>query len=190
MWPAGWEGSARVGDPLGYHLALVGLPGSGKSMVARQLGELLQRPVVDFDAEIERRQGARVSEIFARHGEEHFRRLEAELTRELVSAPGSILSPGGGWVTRPEVVDLIRPRTRLVWLKVSPRVAIRRMGARVAARPLLMKGDPRDVLAELGAVRERYYSEADATVDTEVLTVQQVAERVAQLASRWDAQVG
>jgi shikimate kinase len=151
---------------------------------------MLQRPVIDFDAEIERRLGISVAQVFETHGEEFFRKQEADLSRELVEAPPAILSPGGGWVTRPEAVEIIRHRTRLVWLKVSPKAALRRMGARVASRPLLMKGDPRDILGELARLRERYYREADAVVDTELLTAQQVAEHVAQLASRWDAQIG
>lgn len=174
----------------GRHIALVGIPGSGKSTVARALGQLMQRPVVDFDGTIEARSGCTVSEIFATKGEAAFRALEAEVTQGLVDAPDAVLSPGGGWVTRPEVVALIRPRTVLVWLRVSPRTAIRRMGGGVSRRPLLMKGDPRDVLAEILGEREPAYQASDFSVDTETLTAQQVAAMVLQLASALPRGVG
>lgn len=173
-----------------HHVALIGIPGSGKSTVAVKLGELLDRPVIDFDVEIERRTGKTVTRIFAEEGEDGFRELERQVTRSLVDTPPSVLAPGGGWVTRQEVVDLIRAQTMLVWLAVTPGAALRRMGARVASRPLLMKGDPRLVLAALLAERLPYYEAADATVDTEVIGAQQVAERVAALASDWPGRVG
>lgn len=173
-----------------HHIALVGLPGAGKTSVARLVAAGLDRPALDFDAEIERRLGMPVSEIFATKGEGYFRDQEELLTRELISAQATILSPGGGWVTRQAVVALIRPFTKLVWLKVSPKVAARRMGTGVASRPLLMKGDPRDVLADLSRERSPLYGASDAAIDTEVLTPQQVADQVVQLATRWDRQVG
>ncbi len=174
----------------GFHIALVGIPGAGKSDIARRVASALGRPVLDFDSEIERRLGKTISEVFATEGEEFFREQEAMITRELLTAPPTILSPGGGWVTRPAVVELIRGITRLVWLQVSPKAAVRRMGTRVASRPLLMKGDPRDVLTALSQDRERFYAESDAAIDTEVLTPQQVTDKVVQLATRWDGQVG
>jgi shikimate kinase len=174
----------------GWHVALVGLPGAGKSTIGRLVADRLNYPLVDFDRTIERRAECSVAEIFASRGEEGFREMEAELTRELADAPASVLSPGGGWVTRPEVVALIRPRTLLVWLRVSPGTAIQRMGAGVARRPLLMKGDPKDVLTGVLAEREAAYSGADWAVDTEVYKPQEVALQIARLASRWRGRVG
>ncbi len=172
------------------HIALVGIPGAGKSTVAVRLGDILQLPVIDFDDEIERRTGKNVTRIFAEDGEQAFRELEREVTRSLIGAPPAVLAPGGGWMTRPDVVDLIRGRTMLVWLAVTPGAALRRMGARVAARPLLMKGDPRHVLADLLSERRPFYEGADATVDTETLGPQEVADQVAVLASAWPGRVG
>jgi shikimate kinase len=174
----------------GRHVALIGIPGAGKSTVARFAADILNYPLVDFDKTIERRAGRTIAEIFRDQGELAFREMEAALTQELVSAPASVLSPGGGWVTRPDVVALIRPRTLLVWLTVSPAVAVRRMGAGVSRRPLLMKGDPAAVLAGILAEREGLYSMADVTIDTEVHTPQAVAHHVARLASGWPGRVG
>jgi shikimate kinase len=172
------------------HVALVGLPGAGKTTVAREVGALLSRPVLDFDHEIEQREGRSIAEIFAQFGEEYFRSREAALTEEVRHFPPAILSPGGGWMTRASTVALIRPVTRLVWLQVSPRVALARLGGNPTTRPLLMKGNPEDVLSDLTRSRGPLYREADAAIDTEVLTLQEVVRQVAQLASFWTGGVG
>ncbi len=173
-----------------FHIALVGLPGAGKSTVARALARLLRWPLLDFDEEIERREGRSIVRIFEESGEEYFRARERNITAELADAGPTILSPGGGWITRSETVNLVRKRTRLVWLRVSPEAAIRRMGGNRSGRPLLMKGDPEAVLGRLGAERERFYASSDAVINTEVLTQQEVVLQIGQLASLWGGRVG
>jgi shikimate kinase len=173
-----------------FHLALVGLPGAGKTTVARSLARHLGWPMLDFDEVIERREGRSVSRIFEESGEDYFRDRERDVTAELRDASPAILSPGGGWITRSETVNLIRDRTRLVWLRVSPGAAIRRMGGNRSARPLLMKGEPEAILARLGADREQFYAGSDAAINTEVLTQQQVVLQIGQLASFWGARIG
>jgi shikimate kinase len=176
--------------PDGWHIALVGLPGAGKTTIGRRLARRLNRPFIDFDEEIVRRQGRAVTEIFAQEGEAFFRQLELDVTRDVATREAGVLSPGGGWVTRPETVGVIRHRTKLVWLKVSPERALERMGSRAAARPLLMKGAPIDVLRDLLDRRGGYYQGADAVVDTETLAPQEVVDQLAQLASLWEGPVG
>ncbi len=84
------------------NIILVGMPGSGKSSVAAVLGEKLSRKVVDSDAEIVRRAGKSIPEIFAQSGEEVFRQLESEVLRDLGKESGLIIATGGGVVTREE----------------------------------------------------------------------------------------
>ena len=176
--------------PNGVHLALIGLPGAGKSTVAALAGARLGRRTVDFDQEIERREGKTITQIFSQRGEEYFRDLEASLTLELRDVPAAILSPGGGWVTRPETVEIVGSRTRLVWLRVSPKASLARLQGNRMERPLLMKGDPETVLTGLLDMRRVLYEASDAALDTEVLTLHEVVSQVAQLATFWDSHVG
>ena len=165
------------------HLVLVGLPGSGKTTVGRAVAERLGRGFLDFDAEIERRAGRTVAEIFASEGEPAFRALERALTAELASTAPMVLAPGGGWVTNPGVVALLRPPARIIHLAASPETVLRRLGAERATRPLLHVADALDALRALRRAREPLYRAADDVVETDLLDAQQVIEKVVALAT-------
>src|SRR2546423_13906928 len=106
------------------HLILVGLPGAGKSTVGRGVAERLARTFLEFDLEIERRQGKTIAEIFGEKGEGHFRELERALTEELRLMGNMILAPGGGSGSNPQVGGLLRPPARLIYLRVEPVTAL------------------------------------------------------------------
>jgi shikimate kinase len=163
-------------------LILIGLPGCGKSTVGRAVAERLGRGFLDFDQEIERRQGKTIAEIFGEKGEGHFRELERALTEELRLMGNMILAPGGGWVTNPEVIRLLRPPGRLVYLRVRPETALKRLGAERTTRPLLMRPDPLAELVRLLQARRAAYESADHLIEAELLGVEDVVKRVSMLA--------
>ncbi len=162
-------------------MILVGLPGAGKSTVGSILARRLRVGFVDFDVEIVRREGMPITQIFAVRGESYFRDRERELTEEVSGLPGMVLSPGGGWVTQPDVVSILRPRSNVVYLRISPGGALRRMGRRMSTRPLLQKPDPTGELERLLALRRGVYDTADIVVDVESLVAQRVAVIIERL---------
>ena len=81
-------------------VALVGLPGAGKSAVGRRLAQRLQLPFIDSDDLIERRIGCSIRDYFEREGEQSFRDLEQAVIAELAASPHGIVSTGGGSVLR------------------------------------------------------------------------------------------
>ena len=168
-------------DPSLPHVILVGLPGCGKTTVGRAVAQRLDRPFLDLDEEIERREGESIGRIFAGRGEAYFRHLERQLTEELRESGGMIVSPGGGWVANPGVVALLRPPGRLVYLRVRPATALERLGTSSALRPLLSRPDPLAELERLHVARKAGYESADWVVDTELYGLQRVIEEVAGL---------
>jgi shikimate kinase len=167
------------------HIVLVGLPGAGKSTAGPLAAERLGVEFLDFDREIERSTGLSVSAIFRELGEKEFRRLETALTAHLSEAPPMLLAPGGGWIANASNRALLGHRSRIVYLAVSVPVALRRLGATVASRPLLSGSDPEGALHALFEDRRRYYEAADATLDTELLGVDGVVTSITELARRW-----
>jgi shikimate kinase len=165
-------------DPSIPHLILVGLPGAGKSTVGSALARELGRSFLDFDAEIARREGMTITEIFATKGEPTFRQLEHDLTEELRQLGGMVLAPGGGWVGRPDTVGLLRPPSRMVYLRIRPRTAIARMGRSVAGRPLLSRPNPVAELERLLKERRTAYESADYIVDVERVAIAEVVRRI------------
>ncbi len=148
-------------------VALVGLMGSGKSTVARILGERLGVTVADLDSMIEAEEGRAIAELFEREGEAWFRRRERELLERALAAPARVLACGGGIVLDPEARGMLRDRCRVVWLEVAPEAAASRLEGQTRERPLLAAGPPVTRLRELLAARRALYEgTAHLRVDT------------------------
>lgn len=98
------------------NIVLIGMPGCGKSTVARLLSQELQRPVVDADEEIVRLAGCSIPDIFAKGGEEAFRKLESQVLQELGKNSGKIIATGGGCVTREENYQALHRNGKFFWL--------------------------------------------------------------------------
>ena len=148
-------------------VVLVGFMASGKSSVAAELAERLGWEHLDLDREIEAREGRTIPELFRVYGEEHFRALEAALTAEVAARERVVLSPGGGWITNPALLETLGPGTLAVWLRVSPEEVLKRAGPTRGSRPLLDVPDPLARVRSLLALRERLYARADLQVETD-----------------------
>lgn len=145
---------------------LIGLPGSGKSTVGRQLARRLGLPFVDVDQAIEARIGCSIRAYFEREGEQSFRDLEAVVIDEVSQGPTSVISTGGGAVLRPENRQCMRRRGHVVYLRSSPEELYRRV-RHDRNRPLLQVDDPMAKLRELHAERHPLYTQtAHFTIDT------------------------
>ena len=140
-------------------VALVGLPGSGKSTVGRQLARRLQLPFIDSDPVIERRLGCSIRAYFEREGEESFRDVEEAVLDELTQTHAGVLSTGGGAVLRAANRERLRMRSHVVYLHSAPEEVFRRL-RRDVNRPLLQVDDPLSRLRDLYAVRDPLYREA------------------------------
>ncbi|WP_413888833.1 shikimate kinase [Candidatus Aalborgicola defluviihabitans] len=142
----------------GGMISLVGLPGSGKSTVGRQLARRLQLPFFDSDHVIEERLGYSIREAFARDGEDHFRDLEEAVLDELTLIPNAVVSTGGGAVIRPATRQRLRERGQVVYLNSSADEIYRRL-RHDQNRPLLQVADPLGRMRDLYAARDPLYRE-------------------------------
>ena len=165
-------------------VALTGFMAAGKSTIGRLLAALLQWPFVDLDCEIEQVCGRRVPEIFAEHGEAHFRKLEAGCLRSLLAqttAP-TVMALGGGTFVQKRNAEVLRKHgAHVVFLELQVekllqrcRTASERSGTN--ARPLAAD---EKAFCELYAQRLPSYRRAQLTVHTYNKTAEQVAREIA-----------
>lgn len=99
------------------NIALIGMPGCGKSTVARALHKLTGRPVLDTDELIAQKAGMSIPQIIGNQGIEAFRAMETEALREAGAQSGAVIATGGGIVTQARNLPLLRQNSRVVWLK-------------------------------------------------------------------------
>lgn len=98
------------------NIMLIGMPGSGKSTVGAALAASLNRKLVDVDERIVELAGCSIPEIFAKDGEEGFRRIEHQALCQVSQESGLVIATGGGVVTRQENFDPMRQNSLIVWL--------------------------------------------------------------------------
>lgn len=139
-------------------VSLVGLPGSGKTTVGRQLARRLQVPFVDSDHAIELRLGCSIREFFEREGEASFRDIEEEVINALTLESPRVLSTGGGVVLRSANRQHLRSRGSVIYLKSTPDELYRRLRHDVN-RPLLQVADPLARMRDLFVQRDPLYRE-------------------------------
>ncbi len=158
-------------------IVFIGLMGAGKSCIGRRLASQLALEFVDADAEIEKAAGCSIEEIFERHGESAFRDGERRVIARLLDKPGQVLATGGGAFMDPRTRAAIRERAISVWLRADLELLLKRTGRR-NNRPLLKRGDPREILGRLIAERYPVYSQADIIVDSEDGPPEVIVDRV------------
>ena len=102
------------------NIVLIGMMGAGKTTVGTRLARRLHRPFADTDVLIEEREGRSIPDIFARDGEDAFRELELEISRELSGKSGLIIACGGGLPLREESIAALKQNGLVFWLDRDP----------------------------------------------------------------------
>jgi XRE family aerobic/anaerobic benzoate catabolism transcriptional regulator len=166
-------------------VALLGLRGAGKSTVGRRVAKELGWPFVELDREIEREAGMSLAELFALHGENHYRTLEQRVLVGLLARERPfVVATGGGIVTHEESWRFLKDRALTVWLKATPQEHWDRVLAQGDVRPMEKRAQARLELEALHAARAPLYAEAELVVDTTRLDVEESAHRIVTRAHR------
>ncbi len=149
----------HLNQEVAVHFSLIGLPGSGKSTIGRQLAKAWKLRFVDVDHAIEQRIGCSIREFFAAHGEAAFRDIETQVLAELLQlSERCVLSTGGGAVLRPENRQALKAHSTVFYLQALPEDIARRL-RNDTTRPLMQGEDPLKRLKELQQVRGPLYLE-------------------------------
>ena len=158
-------------------IILTGLMGVGKTSVGRRLAARLGLPFFDADAEMEIAAGRSVADIFEDFGEPAFRDGERKVIARLLDGTPRVIATGGGAFMAEETRALIKQNAISIWLRADIDTLVDRTSRR-DTRPLLKKGNPREVLTRLAEIREPVYAEADMEVESNTGPRDETVDRI------------
>ena len=164
------------------NIVLIGYRGTGKSAVGQLVAEQLGMQLISMDAEIVKQSGISIPEIVEQFGWTEFRDRETAEARKLTGLDGLVIDCGGGIIERPENVEILQQNAKVFWLRASVESIVSRIEGDTE-RPALVEG--KTFTEEVAEVLERrtskYRNAAHHEIDTDTMTPQQVADRIAAL---------
>lgn len=148
------------------NIALIGMMGSGKTTIAKQLSLLLPNyNLVDIDSLIVQSESCSINEIFEKRGEAEFRKIESKILFDILKNDNQIISTGGGVIKSDENIDKLKRNSFLIYLKADEESLYERVKNN-KERPLLNDCDMKDKIKILLAERKDKYEQAHFTIDT------------------------
>ena len=156
------------------NIILVGMPASGKTTIGTLLANQLNNYIhIDIDSVIEKTQGMKVSDIFAKFSEDYFRKLEYDTIKMVCTGKNKIISTGGGSFENPDNRATLLKFGKVFYLKSDLDILYYRI-SEDSTRPLLQKENPRQVLSDLIKKREENYKKAHYTIDTSAMSEDEI----------------
>ncbi len=170
---------------------LTGFMGSGKSTIGSILANALGWQFIDLDKVIEEKEGRYISEIFEEHGEQYFRESETKSLIEISKKQNAVISLGGGALISETNLKIAKESGILIYLKMSPESAYKRLKFK-KDRPLLNKIGINNInkteflenVLRMMEKRERYYEQADYSVDTDKYSIGLTVDEIAKIVDR------
>ena len=149
------------------NICIMGLMGSGKSVIGKDLSKYLNLKFYDTDKEIELKTKKSISSIFQERGESYFRSIEEKICIELLNKDNCVISLGGGSVINKRVRKIIKDNCYSIYLQVKINSLINRLKTS-KKRPLLNEGtDKVQTLRDLYSYRRKFYEKADFIVNND-----------------------
>ena len=162
------------------NIALIGMSGTLKTSVAKELGLLMEKRSIDTDEMIEYEYSISIKQLFEKMGEEYFRRAEEKTTCSLADFYDVVISTGGGTVLSQRSMNALKNTCTIIWLTATPNTIYERLKDDTH-RPLLNPVTKSSVLKyDLDRI-DAYPNWADYTVPTDNKTAQQVANEIKNL---------
>ena len=146
------------------NISLIGLMGSGKSIIGKHLANELGLEFYDSDIEIERISGKSINSIFEENGEPYFREIESKICLKLLNKKNCVISLGGGTILDKKVREKISTDSYCIYLKVKINELINRL-KNTTKRPLLKNVDIKSKISNLYKTRKVYYNKANLIIE-------------------------
>ncbi|MBT4513181.1 MAG: 3-dehydroquinate synthase [Chloroflexi bacterium] len=166
------------------NIIITGFSYTGKTQVSQIVAKRLGWELVDTDEEIVKLAGKPIPDIFAQDGEDHFRKLERQALESVCQKAERIISTGGGIIMAAENREIIKSSGAVICLEAEPETIYQRLmidaekSEEKVVRPLLSVDDPLERIKSLKESRQLNYDQADWTVRTDHLTLEEVASEL------------
>ncbi len=149
------------------NICIIGLMGSGKSIIGKDLSVYLNLDFYDTDKEIEIKEKKNINKIFEENGETYFRNVEEKICVKLLARTNCIISLGGGSIINNKIRDVINENSYSIYLKVKFDNLVSRLKSS-KKRPLLFGNvDKKEILKNLYKERQKFYEKADFVVNND-----------------------
>ncbi len=161
------------------NVVLIGYRGTGKSTVAKILGQQLRRRVISTDEEIVKKAGQSIPHIIEQFGWDYFRDLETQMCRQIRSQDNLVIDTGGGLILKEENVKILKEKGKLFWLTAEVSTIISRI-SEDTQRPSLSgtKSFVEEVEEILEIRRPHYRAATDITIPTDNETPESIAGQI------------
>ena len=149
------------------NICIMGLMGSGKSVIGRELSKYFDLQFYDTDREIELRTKKSINKIFKEEGEPYFRDIEERICIELLNHKNCVISLGGGSIISKNIRDQIKQNSYSIYLQVKLGNLLNRLKLS-KKRPLLSRNtNKKEILANLFEERKKFYEKADLIINND-----------------------
>ena len=149
------------------NICIVGLMGSGKSIIGKDLSKYLNLKFYDTDKEIELLTKKKIATIFEEEGEAHFRDIEEKVCIEILTNDNCVISLGGGSIINEKIRKIIKKNSYSIYLQVKLNNLENRLKFS-RKRPLLNNNlNKRKILQNLFKDRQKYYEKADLIINND-----------------------
>ena len=159
------------------NLTLTGMMGVGKSTIGKNLAKKLNYNFIDVDKLIETKEGISINLIFKNKSESYFRKVESEITLQVLNESNSIISLGGGAFLNKSIRKNVKKKSISFWLDVNIEELIKRL-KRTKKRPLLYKKNINDTVKKMYLERKKIYNEADFRIKCSSLKSNEIVNKI------------
>ena len=146
------------------NICLLGMMGSGKSIIGKEISKIYNIKFYDTDEEIEKKEGKTINKIFLDKGEDYFRKIEEEISIFYLKKRNCVVSIGGGGVCNLNIRNTIEAKSYSIYLKVDINILNKRLH-NSKKRPLLNNENRFITLNEIYDSRKKFYSKADLLIE-------------------------
>ena len=151
--------------------------GVGKSTIGKKLSKKLVLKFIDVDKAIENQEKISIKQIFERKGEIYFRKIEKNITLEILKNNNLIVALGGGAFINPQIRKKVLASSISIWLDLSENLLLTRLG-NIQKRPLLNKEKLKVTIKQIYSERKKFYNKSNFRIKCDLLDINEVVKAI------------